>query len=357
MQVRRFRADSIQVATSMVRKALGSDALILSTRRLGDGLAKSGRDSFEIWAVPNDPYGDSGKSTGVQEPSLNALQSELTRIKDMLFLLGRDSRTIERLFANPCAMDLYTRLVKGGICERYAHSFLERGGVFEDGQMFSPRTLHKRVFEEILNTIEVTDPFGPGGQRQIVAAFVGSTGVGKTTTIAKLAADLSLKKKKRVGLISIDNFRVGATEQLKTYAAILGVPCFPAFNGTDLGFALRRMKEKDVILIDTAGQSQYDTTRLEELAGLIGSEKAIRCHLLLNTAINEMEMQSAAKNFGRLRPVSYIFTKTDETRARGAIINQIVKTKMPVSFITTGQRVPEDILKATKTGILSLVFQ
>jgi flagellar biosynthesis protein FlhF len=357
MQVRRFRADSIQEATGMVRKALGSDALILSTRRLADGSAKCGPGLFEIWAVPNDPYGDSGKSAGGSEAQLNALQSELTRIKDMLFLLGRDSLTIERLIGNPCAMDLYTRLVKGGICERYAHSFLERGGIFEDGRMFSPRTLHKRVFKEILNTIEVTDPFGPGGRGQIVAAFVGSTGVGKTTTIAKLAADLSLKKKKKVGLISIDNFRVGATEQLKTYAAILGVPCFPAFNGTDLGFALRRMKEKDVVLIDTAGQSQYDTTRLEELAGLLGSQKAIRCHLLLNTAINETEMQSAAENFGRLAPVSYIFTKADETRARGAIINQIVKTKMPVSFITTGQRVPEDILKATKTGILSLVFQ
>ena len=148
-----------------------------------------------------------------------------------------------------------------------------------------------------------------------------------------------------------------SVEQLKTYAGILGIPCFSAFNRSDLQIALGQLNEQDVILIDTAGQSHYDSQRMEELAAFMSSHSSINCHLLLSTSINESEMSAAARNFGTLDFDSYIFTKTDETKARGVIINQLLKLKKPVSFVTTGQRVPEDIFKATRTNILSLMFQ
>jgi flagellar biosynthesis protein FlhF len=247
-------------------------------------------------------------------------------------------------------------MIRSGIAEANAHSFLNSGGALEENAHSEFEDLHERVLQEILKVIDVTDPFGRS-KDQTIAAFVGPTGVGKTTTVAKLMANFSLKQKRSVGLISIDNYRIGAMEQLKTYASILGVPCFPAFTRSDLQFALKRLKDKDVILIDTAGQSHYDMQRMEELARLVISNSCINCHLLLSAATNESEMDSAAKNFGMLNFNSYIFTKTDETKARGVIVNQLLKLKKPVSFITTGQRVPEDIFKATRTKILNLMFQ
>ncbi|GAF86933.1 unnamed protein product, partial [marine sediment metagenome] len=162
--------------------------------------------------------------------------------------------------------------------------------------------------------------------------------------------------RKKVGLISIDNYRIGAMQQLKTYADILGIPCFPAFNRKDLLFALKRMGGRDVVLIDTAGQSQYDRARIEELKKIMTDDLAISSHLLLSVATTESEMNKAAINFSLLQFQSYIFTKIDEAERFGSVINQIMKLPLPISYITTGQNVPEDIERASKEKILNLLL-
>ena len=359
MEVKKYQAGTIQEAMNLVKGDLGSDALILSTRKLtkrkGPSTSK-GRGLFEIDAMAggrrSDPFGLNPSDLS----TLDSLKSELRRIKEMIFPLSQSSLLMTRLKSNSEAVDLYAKLIRHGIAGPHAEAFLSRGGAFKEDKESASHGLYEGVLREVLKVIDVTDPFAHG-EGQIVAAFVGPTGVGKTTTIAKLAADLSLKHKKRIGLISIDNYRIGAVEQLKTYAGILGVPCFPAFSGADLQSALGRLTAKDVILIDTAGQSHYDTARMEEMEGLIGRDRSIKSHLLLSAATSELEMHAAATKFGRLNFSSYIFTKTDETKARGIIINQLLRLKLPVSFVTTGQRVPEDIFKATKTGILRLILQ
>ncbi|MCK4727341.1 MAG: protein FlhF [Desulfobacterales bacterium] len=287
--------------------------------------------------------------------SLSLFESELMNIKEMIFLLSRSGTLAEGFRLNPGAIEVYGRLIRSGIADSYAQLFLEKAGAFKENGKGPSKDLDERVFKEVMKVIEVTDPFSHD-RGQVVSALIGPTGVGKTTTIAKLAANLTLKQKKSAGLISIDNYRIAAIDQLKTYAGILGIPCFAAFNRTELEFALRRMKGKDVILIDTAGHSHYDVERIEGLKELIGSSLPVRTHLVLSTVTNELEMERAAQNFSRLEFNSYIFTKTDETQARGVIISQLFKLRMPISFITTGQRVPEDIFKATKTGILNLLF-
>lgn len=359
MQVKKFQAATIQEAINLVKGDLGSDALILSTRKLTKQQGSStgtAQELFEINAMAGQRHGD---SSGLDRPDLSAfdgLKSELKSIKEMIFPLSQARHLMACFDANPEAIDLYAKLIRHGIAEAHAEAFLNRGGAFEKPAPHASNGLHEGVLNEVLKVIDVTDPFAHTEGR-IVAAFVGPTGVGKTTTIAKLAADLSLKQKKQVGLISVDNYRIGAVEQLKTYAGILGVPCFPAFSRADLQAALRRLEARDVILIDTAGQSHYDTARMEEMEALIGRDRSIKTHLLLSVVTSESEMHAAATKFGRLNFSSYIFTKADETKARGIIINQLLKQRMPVSFVTTGQRVPEDIFKATKTGILRLIFE
>jgi flagellar biosynthesis protein FlhF len=359
MEVKKFQASTIQEAINLVKRDLGSDALILSTRRLTKqkGPASyTAQPVFEIDAMGGGRLSDSHGLNPSDVSTLDGLKAELRCIKEMIFPLSQPHHLKACFEANPEAVDLYARLIRHGVAEPHAAKFLSTGQAFKENTQSDSNVFHERVLKEVMEVIEVVDPFEDKAG-QIIAAFVGPTGVGKTTTVAKLAADLSLKQKKRVGLISIDNYRIGAVEQLKTYAGILGVPCFPAFSSADLQAALTRLNAKDVILIDTAGQSHYDTARMKEMETLIGHDRSIKSHLLLSAASSEVEMHAAATKFGRLNIGSYIFTKTDETKARGIIINQLIRLKMPVSFVTTGQRVPEDIFKATKTGILRLVFE
>lgn len=356
MEVKRFRAATIQEALGMVKRDLGSDALILSTRKLA-GDTSAARELFEVSAVSvGNKSGDLMRQETPSRKSFEAMQADLASIKEILRFAGEAGGPVRRIIESPDALNLYMKLVRGGISESNARVFLTMGGALDDGAQRNFDRVYKRVLAQILKVIRVSDPLSPSDQ-QVAAAFVGPTGVGKTTTVAKLVAEIFLKQKRSVGLISIDNYRIGAVDQLRTYAAILGVPCFAAFTEADLKVAFRRLCDKEVILIDTAGQSHYDAARMEELARLIRSQCSIKCHLLLSATTRESELEAATKRFNRLPCASTIFTKADETRARGIIINQALKSNLPISYVTTGQKVPEDIVKATKMGVLNLVLE
>ena len=287
---------------------------------------------------------------------LSELKSELMSIREMIYLLNHSGSVMEKLVTKPSIINLYAKLIRNGVQDRYAMKFFEKVGAFEATPSEQVNGLRTKIIQEIMRIIEVKDPFDQEDGKQILSAFIGTTGVGKTTTIAKLAAHLMLKARKKVGLISVDSYRIGAIDQLKTYANILGIPCFPAFNKKDLVFALKKMEMKDVILIDTAGQSQYDRARLEELKRMIADDLEINSQLLLSVSTTESEMARAATNFSSLKCQSYIFTKVDESQKCGSLINQIIKRHLPVSYITTGQNVPEDIEKADKEKIFNLIM-
>ena len=347
MQVKKYRARTIKEASAKVKNVLGPDAMILSTQKI----SRAGEDNvFEITALTG------AKNISGESPNmLGEVKQELMSIKEMLYLLNNSDVFIEKLITYPGALSLYTKMIKNGVTDHYVRLFFERTGAFNGHPVKDMKSVKGRALKEITKAIDVTDPFDIKENNQIITAFIGTTGVGKTTTIAKLAARLMLERAKKVGLISLDAYRIGAMEQLKTYANILGVPCFQAFKKNDLLFALRRMEGKDVVLIDTAGQSQYDRSRLDELRRLIPGDLNISTHLLLSIATAESEMNKAADNFRCLNYQSYIFTKKDETQKCGTILNQIMKQNLPVSYITTGQNVPEDIEQAEREKLLKLI--
>lgn len=348
MQVKKYRARTIKEAIAMVKNGMGPEAMILSTKKLGN----EGQEGlFEIAALP----GADGSSQAELNP-LGEVKSELMTIREMIYLLNASTSTLERTLLNPALIGLYAQLIRSGLKDQYARLFIEKAGALNGVESPSSKRILDSTMREIMQVIEVKDPFRVSNSRQIVAAFIGTTGVGKTTTIAKLAAQLMLKAGKKVGLVSIDNYRIGAMEQLKTYAHILGIPCFPAFTRKDLLAALRRMERNDVVLIDTAGQSHYDKARIEELRKMMTDDLAISTHLLLSVATTESEMNQTALNFSPLKFESYVFTKIDEAERCGSVINQVMKLPAPISYITTGQNVPEDIEKAEKRRILQLLF-
>jgi len=349
MQVKRFRARTIHEAMIKVKNDLGPNAMIHSTKKLDGDI---GKQLFEIAAVP-----DTADPPAADRDVLNEVRSELVSIKDMVHILNHSAGMVESLLERPAALRVYASLIRNGVNARYAGMLVGRGMAGGGPSPGRSDDIGSRTTREMMKVVGAVSPFTVGGRKQIIGALVGTTGVGKTTTVAKLAAQLMLHAKRKVGLVSIDNYRIGALDQLKTYANILGVPCFPAFTREDLRAALERLESSDVVLIDTAGQSQYDMERLGELKRLMGDDLKISTHLLLSTATTEEEMHRTAINFGPLDFKSYIFTKIDESETCGIIVNQLMKVNRPISYITNGQNVPEDIEAAEPKRILGRLLR
>jgi flagellar biosynthesis protein FlhF len=190
-----------------------------------------------------------------------------------------------------------------------------------------------------------------------VIAVVGPTGVGKTTTIAKLAALYALERGVKVALVTTDNFRVGAVEQLATYAKIMDLPLEVVANAQELSAALAKHGDKDLVLIDTAGRSPKDAERLDELKGFLESHPGIETHLCVCATTRARELDDTVASFAKLPLAKLLFTKLDESESFGSIVEVHLKHRLPVSYLTTGQKVPEDIEVATGKKLASLVVR
>ena len=175
--------------------------------------------------------------------------------------------------------------------------------------------------------------------------FLGSTGVGKTTTIAKIASILKLEKHAKIALVTADTYRIAAVEQLKTYANILSVPLEVIYSPQELGDNLEKLKQYDVCLIDTAGRSHRSKEQMEDIRALLEqipvNERQV--YLVLNAGTKYSDLQKIASVYSVLTDFSLIFTKLDETSSAGIMLNMRVKTNCPLSYVTWGQNVPEDI--------------
>ena len=175
--------------------------------------------------------------------------------------------------------------------------------------------------------------------------FFGSTGVGKTTTIAKIASKLKLEQKKKVALVTADTYRIAAVDQLKTYANILSVPLKVVYSPTELGEYLSELRDYDYCLIDTAGRSHKNEEQLKDLGNLLDQVPIAdrQVYLVLNAGTKYSDLKEIAKVYSRITDFSIIFTKLDETSSAGSILNVRVETKCPLSYVTWGQNVPDDI--------------
>ena len=346
MLVKKFQGKSISEATAKLKHELGADAMILATRKL------TGRDSGPCVEISAMPSGYESVSDAYSE-----LKTDMMNIKDMIALMNASGRMVHTLNMGPTVLNIYANFIRSGVSEKNARIILDRAGALAGNQKGKQdKNVASKVVREFAGTITIDRSITRDNGRQKILSLVGTTGVGKTTTVAKLAAKFMLESKKKVGLISIDNYRIGAMEQIKAYAKILGVPCYPAMNRRDLDFVLRNLSDKDVILIDTAGQSQYDQARIAELKEMISGEFDIGTHLLLSVPTSQKEMRKTAVNFEPLQCRSCIFTKIDEAQRHGAIVNHLMETNLPVSFLTNGQNVPEDIEEAATGRIAKLVL-
>ncbi len=215
----------------------------------------------------------------------------------------------------------------------------------------------KMVTKNLLRKRLESLPIGGLSYERKYINVLGPTGVGKTTTIAKMAARAVLEKKKKIGFITTDTYRIAAIEQLKTYAGLLQAPVEIAYNATDFEQAIQRLSHLDLVFIDTAGRNYKEVKYVDDLQRLIKFDDQAESYLVLAMTTKEKDMANIIDQFNQLPIEKFIFTKIDETNSIGTMLNLMIKYNKGLAYYTNGQEVPEDIEEADLEAVLNLFFQ
>lgn len=367
MKLKTFLARDLAEALSQVKKELGPEAVILSTQshkaKGGQGGRRPGVEvtaAVDLAAFPgNGNRSEEFRGDWFAPPMSPAtrIQDGLEEVKDLLRQWMRQSGPPSWLLQHKDLTTFYRILARTGLDERFLHRWLENvQGLLERAgdQSVSFKELAGRY---LMQAFEVVDPWQAKSNQPRYWTFIGPTGVGKTTTIAKLAARFGLIEKRSVGLISLDNQRLGAHNQLAAYARLTGQPLLVVNQRQELVEALEKMQDLDLVLIDTAGRSPYTPDLQGELVQSLGDLPELEHHLVLSATTSESNLVNAIKRFSILPISSYVITKIDETNDFSGIFNQLCHHRVPVSFLTAGQRVPEDIELSSRRRVTELLLR
>ena len=252
----------------------------------------------------------------------------------------------------------YRTLVNRGVSRKVAASLI--GAVLKDSDLTiirDPRVFMERLHFEIRKMLKVTGGVALQGGSQRVVALCGATGVGKTTNLAKLAAHFCVHERARVGLITADTYRVAAPEQLRVYANIIGVPMRVANDAEETREALHTFYGYDIVLMDTAGGSQYNLEQINELKHILHAAQPHETILAMSAGTPMDDLRNIVSNFTCVHPTSLMFTKLDETRQYGALFSILAESNLPLSYLSVGQNVPDDIRIATPGTIANLILE
>ncbi len=362
MKIKRFAARSMSEALLRVKQELGEDAVILHSRRVEtkspfgtpQGMIEV-TAAIEDEPMPAEPTGlearpfqaptqtvaaaaarlRSRAASGDQAGGLDELRREVAALKEQLSRLAG----FEKGSTATDDSTNYSRWPRSGLAPDLVRKMIAELGL-EDVTLEAAR-------QWLAGHIRTSGGLGSGGIGPRVVALIGPTGVGKTTTIAKLAAQEKLFKERRVGLITADTYRIAAIEQLRIFAEIADLPVEVVYKPEEMERALHRFRYFDMVFIDTAGRSQRNDEHLKDLQAMLAVASPDEVHLVLSLTTHEAVLQDVVERF-RVVPVThFLFTKLDEAVSAAPIANLCWKYEQPVSFLTTGQSVPEDIEVAT----------
>ncbi len=355
MKIKKFKAGSFREALCLIKKEMGDDAVILGTeerRGLTPSVEVTAAIDYDIDAGPEeraavpllpqerserqDEAGVASAPAGPQAPDMKGLREELEDIRNMVNDMRLSS--MKRSFPD-AKKKAYLHLRKCAIRPDLAVGLSAAAPGLGEITGALAREIKTRDENEMRKAV----------------AVVGPTGVGKTTTIAKLAAR-SVKRGKKAALINLDTYRVGASEQLRIYSRIIGVPLDTVSSRAELKRSLSKYASRDAIFIDTPGRNPKDRGSLEELRSLDDLGFPLETHLLLSANSDDEYLLMACRNYDACRIDCLGFTKVDEAVRFGSIYNLATKYRKPVVYITTGQKVPQDIRFSTSSGLAAMIL-
>lgn len=389
MKLKTFHGATMADALAQVKREFGRQAVILNTRTLtrGSVLGIGGKPYVEITAarrmsdlpaplrrgtLPVGPRGGR-RAEGAAQPvsgttrvkeyaprstSSDAVLSEVSALREMVSELVRETRRAQASQLPSELYDTYQRLVSNAVADEAAGQLVsEVRKQLSAADLQDPKVVRAKLADLIRPMLPVAGPIRitTTGEPYIVA-LTGPTGVGKTTTIAKLAANFRLRENRKVGLITIDTYRIAAVQQLQTYAEIIDVPLEVAASADQLKNAVANLSHCDVILIDTAGRSQRDRSRLRQLHGFFTVVKPHEIHLVLSSTCSVRVLNETIERFREVGIDRVIFTKLDEALGFGVILGCLQKADAKLSYITTGQDVPSDIAVGESRALARLIL-
>lgn len=372
-------------ALQKVKRDLGRDAVILNTRTVNRGglWRLSGRQMVEITAakeinvlhpsarrgnIPADLDGRGLKAEGValaqppdvagRDDAVDRLRREVGTVRSLVQDLLSESRQAHLSSVPQDLHQTYLHLIQQEVAAEITSQLLQQLRRELNPQQLADRAI---VNARLGAYIEAMVPAGgpvicDRSDRAKVVVLVGPTGVGKTTTIAKLAASFRLREHRSVALVTIDTYRIGAVDQLRTYAQILDVPLKVVLTPDEFRDVLAGLRSHDLIFVDTAGRSQNDTIKLNELRRFFESAKPDEVHLVLAGNCSHKVMLSAVRQFGSLGIDRVIFTKLDESVGFGVVLSVIKQVDAKLSYLTTGQNVPDDIEVGSGRRLAQLIL-
>lgn len=377
MIVKKYIVNNMNEAMNRIRYELGKDAVIISQRKIRKPGIK-GLFSSKVLEVTaaidnNKNYMEKDMQNSIEaikkvmeiksaspakecsedatvnknitvEKSNNSnseILKQMKEMKDMLSQISQVDRDSDTKKSN-----LQLLLEKNDLNEKTIKKILSRVSIIDEDI-----SEEEKVKKAIHDMIHLSDEEMKG-----VVVLTGPTGVGKTTTIAKLAGRLALIEKKKVGLITIDTYRIGAVEQLNTYADIMNIPFKTVFSVKEMEAAIECMNQCDVILIDTTGRSSKNAMQIAELNAFIQKVDANNIYLVISCTTKDKDIDSIVEGYRTLNFNNVIITKLDETTTYGSILNILECTGKPLSFVTVGQNVPDDFKRLNKEDVCNLIL-
>ena len=380
MQIKRFEAKNMTTALRLIKDELGPDAVILSARSLRKGKGFFGSMKYagvEVTAAIDNPRLPAGNSNTLGRISVDQNWGK-SRLKDAYRVENEEiirptgatgqisddrqgyhsGRKINSGGSHKVLSSLYQVILAQEVDRSIASELIEE-------IKRTPATLGKIDGEDLkshcisilekLGVVVDKDAFAAENHR--IAAFIGCTGVGKTTTVAKLAAVQARRYKKRVALITLDNYGIAAIKQLKTYAQIIGIPLETPVNVADLNRSIKNHKAKELIIIDTPGINPHNQTLIQDLKGHFAKLSNLQTHLVLSATTKEKDLIATTEAFKEVSIHRLLFTKIDESCTYGNIINLLIRTNIPLSFLCGGRKVPDDIEAGSTEKLVELLFK
>ena len=357
MKLKSYFAESVEDALSQARRELGADAMLVNSHRTSQEFRHLGEyevvcaltPGCEVEAAAERP--ENARPAG-RGQALDKLSQEVSVLRQQMerlaSALARSGPGMSGLTANPGLARIFAALTGAELDTDLAYEIVLRMGTQASGDLLIAE-LSK------LLTVDATLGKGSGGSR--IAALVGPPGSGKSACIAKLAAQFGIAARRPCHILTIDPYGIAASEQLRSYAAILGVGFQDLSTVTALAQALEELRQKDLILIDTPGLARAEMDDARGLARFLSDHPAIDTHLVLPTSMRSSDLQRVADQYEIFGARKLIFTKLDETDTFGPIVNHSARTGKAVSFLAGGRQIPEDLQPARADLIVDLVLK